>query len=87
MKEEQINKVKEVLSEWNPLGDQAKLIPDLENYETEAIDILFLIDKKSSITDINKILNTVLSQAFGLNLNLNESKKYAEKIKTIINED
>ncbi|OQA95656.1 MAG: hypothetical protein BWY22_02103 [Bacteroidetes bacterium ADurb.Bin217] len=41
----QIDKVKKILIEWNPLGNRAKEISDLNNYETEAIDILFFFDK------------------------------------------
>jgi hypothetical protein len=33
------------LTNWNPLGEMANQISDLENYETEAIDILLFIDK------------------------------------------
>lgn len=47
MDEQHIEKVKLLLTEWNPLGEKASQITDLENYETEAIDILFYINKKS----------------------------------------
>lgn len=46
MDDELIEKVKLILTEWNPLGDQASQIDDLDNYETEAIDILFYLNKK-----------------------------------------
>ena len=46
MDEKLIEKIKLILTDWNPLGEQASQIPDLENYEIEAIDILFYIDKK-----------------------------------------
>lgn len=84
MDEKLIEKLKLLLTEWNPLGEQASQISDLENYETEAIDILFYLDKKSSINYINKIMVEVLSQAFGLDLELEETKKYAVKIRKII---
>ncbi len=86
MNEEHIEKVKQLLTEWNPLGERANQIADLENYETEAIDILFYIDKKSSIERVSKITDQVMSEAFGLYLDLNESRIYAEKIKNIIND-
>ena len=34
-------KVMSLLVEWDPLGDRANSILDLDNYRTEAIDILF----------------------------------------------
>lgn len=46
MKEEHITKVQALLSEWNPLGKQVTQLSDLNNYEAEAIDILFYIEKK-----------------------------------------
>jgi len=87
MDEKHIEKVKQLLTNWNPLGEMTNQIPDLENYETEAIDILFFIDKKSPVKYINKIMVDVLSQAFGLHLDLKTTIKYAEKIKKIINNE
>ncbi|WP_339918457.1 hypothetical protein [Yeosuana marina] len=85
MDDEQIEKVKKVLVDWNPLGDQASKVEDLDNYQIEAEDILFQIDKKSSIDWINKILTEVISQAFGVYHQLNDTKIYAEKIRKILN--
>jgi hypothetical protein len=39
-----IRKAQDILSEWNPLGDRASSIHDLNAYHTEAIDILFHLD-------------------------------------------
>ena len=44
MEDEILNKVKHVLNDWNPLGEYACKIHDLNEYETEANDILFYID-------------------------------------------
>ena len=85
MHEQHIEKVKLLLTEWNPLGQRASQIADLENYENEVIDILFYINKKSSTSYINKIMVDVLSQAFGLDLRLATTIKYAERIREIIN--
>jgi len=86
MNEDHINKIKQILTDWNPLGEKASQIEDLENYETEAIDILFYIDKKTSTDRINRIMTQVLSEAFGVYVELGESKKYAKKIRIIIND-
>jgi hypothetical protein len=37
----EIEEVAKILTEWNPLGDDAKKIKDLNGYRTEAIDIIF----------------------------------------------
>jgi hypothetical protein len=86
MNNKQIEKVKKILTEWNPLGEQSVKVSDLNNYETEAVDILFLLDKNSSVDYINKLIGQVLSEAFNLNIDLKESYNFAEKIKQIINE-
>jgi hypothetical protein len=70
MDEKHIEKVKQLLTDWNPLGERAKQITDLGNYETEAID--------------NKIMVQVLSEAFNLEIDLDVSRKYAEMIRKII---
>jgi len=84
--ENQIEKVKQLLTEWNPLGERSVEISDLNNYETEAVDILFLLNKKSSVAYINKLMVKVLAEAFNLEIDLNESYTYAEKLREIINE-
>ena len=60
MNEEHIRKVKELLITWNPLGDQATQINDLDDYETEAIDILFHLGKKDSVDKIMNLTITIL---------------------------
>ena len=84
MDEEHIQKIKQILTDWNPLGEKAKQVPDLDNYETEAIDILFYIDKKSSSNYINKIMVEIITEAFNVDLDLKETKKYADRIREII---
>ena len=84
MDEKQIEKVKQILTDWNPLGERAKQIKDLNNYEIEAIDILFFLDKKTSVNQINKIMTQVLSEAYYLEIDLGISRKYAERIRQIL---
>jgi hypothetical protein len=87
MNDKQIEKVKKVLTEWNPLGEKSVKVLDLNNYETETVDILFLLNKKSSVEYINKLMAKVLDEAFGIDIDLKESYKYAERIKNIITEE
>jgi len=86
MNEEHITRVKELLTKWNPLGEKSILIEDLNNYEIEATDILFHIEKRHSLTQINKIISTVMNQAFGLNVKETESYYIAEKIAKMLKE-
>lgn len=80
MNEEQIEKVRQILTEWNPLGDFAAKVPDLDNYDTEANDLAFYIDKKSSVTKIDKLMIEILEQAFEFPLHLKDSLLHAERI-------
>ena len=80
MSEEQIQKTMKILTTWNPLGDKSVLIPDLDNYRTEAIDILAHINDHS---DPSMGVRQVLNQAFNLNLSKDECKKAASEIKQI----
>lgn len=85
MNKKHIERLKYILSEWNPLGDMANQITDLENYETEATDILFHINKKNSVEQISKMIKTILGQAFGINVDNEKSLAVANEIHSMIN--
>lgn len=75
MNEEHIEKIKEILNGWNPLAEKANQISDFDEYNTEAVDILFHINTeinfkntKESQVKIRNIVKEVLNQAFDLYL-------------------
>ena len=91
MEQEIIDKVKLVLNDWNPLGKNASKIEDLNEYETEAIDILFYIDfeitSKRPVEvkkKIERIVNEIILEAFRIDLDNEECSKAAEKIYQIV---
>lgn len=84
MNKEHIKKIQDLLTGWNPLGDQAAQISDLNGYETEATDILFHAKKQYSIERISNLIITVLEQAFDLNISESDAKTYAEKVSKIL---
>jgi len=93
MEDEILNKVKHVLNDWNPLGKYASKIHDLNEYETEANDILFYIDfeitSKRPVEvkkQIQKLVKDVLTQAFNIDLTFEECRIPAEKIYQILHE-
>ncbi len=86
MNKEHISRVKVLLTEWNPLGEKSVLIDDLNNYEIEATDILFYIKKRHTLIQINKIISTVMNQAFELNIKETESYYIAVKIAKLLKE-
>jgi len=91
MEDETISKVKRVLNDWNPLGKNASKVEDLNEYETEAIDILFYIDLEITTKrpveikkQIQKYVKVILTEAFNLNLTNEDCRLPAEKIYQIL---
>jgi hypothetical protein len=84
MHEETIKKVAGVLTAWNPLGEQADTVNDLDGYSTEAIDILSAINPKQSTERIAKIIDEVLSEAFYLSVDYDEAYAAAKEIRNIL---
>lgn len=59
-------KVKEVLSRWNPLGQEAAFVEDLNDYDTEALDILSMLSMRGKNASRANIIRDILNDAFGL---------------------
>lgn len=91
MNSKHIRKIKKVLTRWNPLGDRAIQITDLNEYDIEATDIVFHCNIEISpikIKDPKKrvhvIVKDVLEGAFDLNLTDEECEKPVEDILRIL---
>lgn len=82
--EEKIRKTMDLLTTWNPLGDKAKTIRDLDNYRTEAIDILFNLQVADPSANPARIVQKVLNQAFDLSLSLEECADVGREIQEFI---
>jgi len=82
--EEQIRKTMDLLTTWNPLGDRATTIGDLDNYRTEAIDILFHLRLVGPSANAARIVQNVVNQAFGLSLSLGECAVVGREIQAFI---
>ena len=78
--EKHIQKVMDLLTEWNPLGGRAVSIKDLDNYRTEAIGILYNLDLKGFKTSTARIVRDVFNQGFDLSLSLEECMDISRKI-------
>ena len=69
MEEFEISEVAKVLSEWNPLGDNAERVNDLDGYKTESVDILFELEMSSmNNAHVRKVVMQVLNEAFDIEL-------------------
>lgn len=82
--EEEIRKTMDLLTKWNPLGDKAKTIRDLDNYRTEAIDILFNLQLADPSANPARIVQKVLNQAFDLSLSLEECTDVGREIQEFV---
>ncbi len=87
MNKEHIDKLKGFLMDWNPLGNRASQISDLNGYETEATDILFHAARNNSIPQISNLIKTVFEQAFDLYISEPDAKVCAEKVNKILKEE
>ena len=90
---EETEKTQAILTEWNPLGNRGAEISDLDNYYTEANDILFHIRtdlhyprKGDPKIRVQKIVKDVLNEAFYLTLTDSECSKAADSIMEILKE-
>lgn len=84
MKDETIKEVAKILEEWNPLGENAKFIKDLDGYRVEAIDIISTLDLHYG-NNVEKAVSGILEEAFDISLVSDEVKLAAERIREILN--
>ena len=71
-----------LLTTWNPLGDRAATVQDLNNYETEAWDILWVMDLYGYSP--KKAVSEVLEEAFLIILDKKELEHYSKRIKVVL---
>ena len=80
MEDYEVSEVAKILNEWNPLGDEAAYVQDLDGYKTESIDILFNVKMSNGRVGIEKTVMEVLNEAFDIELTRNECSAVAAKI-------
>ena len=68
MNEKQITSVANVLAKWNPLGEGARNVADLDGYRVEASDIIFGLKLQGNSIKPELLVMEVLNQAFGISL-------------------
>ena len=84
MEEYEISEVAKILSEWNPLGDEAASVPDLDGYRYESIDILSHLESGKGKTSVERVLMQVLNEAFDIDLAKSDCSDAASKILRIL---
>jgi len=84
MNEELIIQVANVLEEWNPLGEAANTVEQLDGYRYEAIDIISAIRIVNGPDKIKESIEQVLTQAFNIDLNKIKLEEATKKIKDLL---
>jgi hypothetical protein len=84
MNEQHIQEVAAILQSWNPLGERAATVRDLDGYRTEAIDLIFALDVMTDRASPAKVLMELLNEAFDLTLNIDECKSPAQQIVAVL---
>ena len=74
--------ISRILTAWNPLAERAGAIKDLDNYQTEAMDILSVIELYGYSP--KKATSEVLQEAFLIDLKKTELDHYSRKIQAIL---
>ena len=73
-----------ILTKWDPLGERSAEIEDLDNYRTEAQDILFHLKFNLRGHSPVRIVQDVLNQAFHLSLTTEECRNPVEQIMNVV---
>lgn len=84
MLEEQITQVAKILEEWNPLGEAANAVEQLDGYRYEAMDIISTIKIVKGSSKVKESIEQVLSQAFHIELDQNALNEVAKKVEEIL---
>ncbi|MCK9215172.1 MAG: hypothetical protein WBI05_04145 [Rhodoferax sp.] len=84
MNDEMITAVANVLAQWNPLGDDAKNVENLDGYRVEATDIIFGLKVRGNSVKPERLVMEVLNQAFDLHLPPQSCVAPAQEIAAIV---
>jgi hypothetical protein len=87
MDEKVFAEVAAVLRRWNPLGEMADTVPDLNGYEIEASDIVCTVECGFFGNRVEIIVRDVLNQAFGLSLTTKDCVGPAREITSILRKE
>ena len=83
MKNEEIEKIRIIIEEWNPLGEKANNYKELFGYKCEAMDIhsnLRIFPQKS----VEQVVKQIIEQAFDISIVESELDFAVVKISKIL---
>jgi hypothetical protein len=79
---EKIIEISKILTAWNPLGERAAAVKNLDNYQTEAVDIMSVITLYGYSP--KKAVSEIIRDAFLIDLEKTELDHYSSKIKAVL---
>ena len=80
--DEQVIEIGKILAAWNPVGDIQAAAIGLSDYETEAKDILSVMELYGY--SAKKAISEVLQEAFLIDLEKLELNHYGNKIESVL---
>ncbi len=80
--DEKVIEIGKILTAWNPLRDHAAAVNDLNNYQTEAIDIMSVMELYGYSP--KKAVSEVLQEAFLIDLDKKELEHYSNKVEDFL---
>ena len=84
MNEQTIEEVRLIIENWNPLGEQANFINDLDGYKYEASDIIFAHSVMPG-KKLETIIKDIIEQAFKIKVNKSDLEIASSKISEVFN--
>ena len=91
MNDHKIEQIKSILKHWNPLGNAAHSVKDLNDYETEVLDIIFQLtiecdfpEKKVTQKQVSKMVKEILNDAFNLYLTNSDCEVPSKEILEVL---
>ncbi len=91
--DKRIERIKKILTEWDPLKDSTEKFKDLDNYDIEANDIYFNLEididfptKNNHLKKVKNMIQEVIEGAFMIEVNDKKCEEAAIKINEILKE-
>ena len=79
---QKIIEISKILTAWNPLGELAAAMKDLDNYQTEDVDIMSVINLYAYSP--KKSVSEIIREAFLIDLEKTELDHFSSKIKAVL---
>ena len=80
--DKKVLEISRILTEWNPLGARSATVEELNDYETEAQDILWAM--KLYGYSVKRSVSEVLKEAFLIELDNAELDHYGGEIEAVL---